>query len=109
MKTRYRLTRRGSRGDTSYCVDTLTRTRTRLKTSDERAARKIVDAKNDAEVQPDLNRQLARAYLLGSDSQLVDPSNRATQKLWPHSRFHRKGRHFRDECPYCTYFGPVAR
>lgn len=34
MRTRYRLSRRGSRGDTFYCVDTHTSKRTSLHTSD---------------------------------------------------------------------------
>jgi len=68
MKTRYRLTRRGTRGDKFYCVDTKTRKRTSLQTSDEDAARQIVLAKNQAERQPVLNLQIAKAYLAGSDN-----------------------------------------
>ncbi|WP_438483375.1 tyrosine-type recombinase/integrase [Oleiharenicola lentus] len=67
MKTRYRLTRRGSRGDTFYCKDTLTGKRTSLATNDEDAAEQIVLAKNQAERQPILNLQIARAYLMGAD------------------------------------------
>ena len=52
MKTRYRLTRRGSRGDTFYCVATQTRKRTSLNTSDLKVAQRIVEAKNWAEQQP---------------------------------------------------------
>lgn len=68
MKDRFRLTRRGSRGDTFYCVDTKTGKRTSLKSADARAARLIVSAKNEAERQPALNLQLAKAYLAGTDS-----------------------------------------
>ena len=68
MKTRYRLTRRGSRGDTFYCVDSKTRKRTSLHTADEDAAQQIVDAKNQAERQPVLNLQIAKAYLAGTDN-----------------------------------------
>ena len=59
MKTRYRITRRGSRGDTLYCVDSTTGKRTSLQTADEEAARQIVEAKNQAERQPVLNWQIA--------------------------------------------------
>jgi hypothetical protein len=68
MKTRYRLTRRGSRGDTFYCVDTKLRKRTSLHTSNPEAAQQIVQAKNQAERQPVLNLQIAKAYLAGTDN-----------------------------------------
>ena len=68
MKTRYRLTRRGSRGDKFYCIDTRTGERTSLHTNDADAARQIVMAKNQAERQPVLNLQIAKAYLAGTDS-----------------------------------------
>ncbi len=70
MKARFRITRRGSRGDTFYCVDSQTRKRTSLNTSDPREARRIVDAKNEAEHQPALNLQLAKAYLAGTDREV---------------------------------------
>lgn len=68
MRTRYRLSRRGSRGDTFYCVDSKTAKRTSLHTADEDAAQQIIEAKNQAERQPLLNLQIARAYLAGTDS-----------------------------------------
>jgi integrase len=68
MKTRYRLFRRGNRGGAYYCVDTKTNTRTSLKTSNEEEARQIILAKNQAERQPLLNMQIAKAYLAGSDN-----------------------------------------
>ena len=68
MKDRYRLTRRGSRGDTFYCVDNHTGKRTSLQTSDLRAARQIVAVKNQAECQPALNLQLAKAYLASKNA-----------------------------------------
>jgi integrase len=68
VKTRYRLIRRYSRGGAFYCVDTSTGKRTSLNTSDEDGARQIIDAKNQAERQPVLNLQIAKAYLAGSDS-----------------------------------------
>ncbi len=68
MKTRYRLTRRGSRGDTLYCVDTRTGARTSLHTTDAEAARRVIAAMNEAERQPALNLQIAKAYLAGTDT-----------------------------------------
>lgn len=68
MKTRYRLIRRGIRGNAFYCVDTQTKKRTSLGTDNEDTAEQIVAAKNQAERQPALNLQIARAYLAGSDS-----------------------------------------
>ena len=68
MKARYRLTRRGSRGDKFYCVDTRNGKRHSLHTATADSARQIVEAKNQAERQPILNLQIARAYLAGTDS-----------------------------------------
>lgn len=68
MKARYRLIQRGTRGGTFYCVDTKTGKRTSLGTADKDAAQQILFAKNQAERQPMLNLQMAKAYLQGSDS-----------------------------------------
>jgi 3-hydroxy-3-methylglutaryl CoA synthase len=68
MKQRYRLIRRGERGDKFYCVDTVTGKRTSLATPNEDEATQIVQAKNQALRQPRLNLHIARAYLAGSDS-----------------------------------------
>src|SRR6267378_4667359 len=68
MKTRYRLIRRGIRGGAFYCVDTRTGKRTSLRTGSEEEARQIVEAKNQAERQPVLNLQIAKAYIAGTDS-----------------------------------------
>jgi integrase len=68
MTTRYRLTTRGSRGGTFYCVDKTTGKRTSLKTNDADEAQQIIEAKNQAERQPVLNLQIAKAYLAGSDN-----------------------------------------
>lgn len=51
-------------------MDTQTRKRTSLKTDDLKVARRIVQAKNEAEQQPALNLQLAKAYLAGTDSEV---------------------------------------
>lgn len=68
MKTRYRLIRRGVRSNAFYCVDTTTGKRTSLRTGSEEEAQQIIDAKNQAERQPVLNLQIAKAYLAGSDN-----------------------------------------
>jgi len=46
MKTRYRLTRRGIREDTFYCVDKTTGKRTSLRTADADDDRQIIEARN---------------------------------------------------------------
>ena len=51
-----------------YCVDNQTGRRTSLHTSDEDEALQIIQAKNQAQRQPVLNLQIARAYLAGTDS-----------------------------------------
>jgi integrase len=68
MKTRYRLIRRGLRGNAYYCVDTQTGKRFSLGTVSADEAKQIINAKNQAERQPVLNLQIARAYLAGSDA-----------------------------------------
>ena len=68
MKNRYRLVYRGSRGGMYYCVDKTTGKRTSLKTNDKDSAVQIINAKNQAEHQPVLNLQIAKAYLAGSDN-----------------------------------------
>lgn len=78
MKPRYRLIRRGIRGGAFYCVDRHTGKRTSLKTADADAARQEVEAKNIAERQPSLNLQIAKAYLMGSDSAF-------TSRTWGHA------------------------
>jgi hypothetical protein len=68
MKTRYRLTRRGIRGGKYYCVDAVSGKRTSLHTGNEDEARQIIEAKNNAQRQPAINLQIAKAYLAGTDS-----------------------------------------
>ena len=72
MKARYRLIRRGIRGNAYYCVDTETGKRTSLGTQNEDEARQIIEAKNQSERQPVLNLQIAKAYLAGADSGFVN-------------------------------------
>jgi len=68
MTTRFRLTFRGKRGGMFYCVDKTTGKRTSLQTTDKDEARQIIEAKNQAERQPVLNLQIAKAYLAGTDN-----------------------------------------
>jgi hypothetical protein len=70
MKTRYRLIHRGRGHGTFYCVDSKTGKRTSLAKANKEEARQIVDAKNQAERQPMLNLQLAKAYLAGTDAEM---------------------------------------
>jgi len=51
-----------------YCVDSQTGKRTSLHTSDKDEALQIILAKNQAQRQPVLNLQIAKAYLAGTDS-----------------------------------------
>jgi hypothetical protein len=71
MKTRYRLTCRGSRGGKFYCVDTLTGKRASLQTGSEEEASQLVEAKNQAQRQPVLNLQIAKAYLAAADENYI--------------------------------------
>jgi hypothetical protein len=68
MKMRFRLIRRGVRGAGFYCVDNHTGKRTSLGTASKDEARQIIEAKNQAERQPMLNLQIAKAYLAGTDN-----------------------------------------
>jgi integrase len=78
MKERFRLIKRGLRGGTIYCKDTVTGKRASLKTKNVDEALQIVQAKNQALRQPVLNLQIAKAYLAGSDSG-------ATTRTWQHA------------------------
>ncbi len=51
-----------------YCVDKTTGKRTSLQTTNADEAQQIVRAKNQAERQPVLNLQIAKAYLAGTDN-----------------------------------------
>lgn len=94
MKKRYRLIRRGNRGKKFYCVDSKTGKRSSLGTDSEDEAEQLVEAKNNAERQPTLNLQIARAYLAGTDNGIttrtwqdaftavIDTKHGATQTRW---------------------------
>lgn len=78
MKNRFRLIHRGERGGQFYCVDSETGKRSSLSTKDRDAAKQIVDAKNQALRQPTLNRQIAKAYLSGTDAKM-------SARTWQHA------------------------
>jgi hypothetical protein len=78
MKTRYRLIRRGRGNGIFYCVDSKTGKRTSLGKVTKEEGRQIVDAKNQAERQPMLNLQLAKAYLAGTDAEMP-------KRTWQHA------------------------
>ena len=78
MNTRYRLIRRGGRGDAFYCVDTKTGKRTSLCTTSAEDAQRVIHAKNEALRQPLLNLQIAKAYLAGTD-------HGVTTRTWAHA------------------------
>ena len=75
MKTRYRLIRRGERGNRFYCVDSETGRRFSLKTKDRDAAEQIILTKNQSLRQSALNFQIAMAYLAGTN-------NGVTTRTW---------------------------
>ncbi len=66
MKQRFRLFRR--QGRIFYVVDNLTAKQLSLKTADRDEAIRLLNALNEAERQPALNRQIARIYLMAGDS-----------------------------------------
>ena len=69
MKTTYTLFRRG---ETFYIQDRATGKQTSLRTKDETEARRLLEARNEAQRQPMLNLHLARAYLTASDPAFVE-------------------------------------
>ncbi|MCP5521867.1 MAG: tyrosine-type recombinase/integrase [Verrucomicrobiales bacterium] len=68
MKPRYRIYRR-QRG-VFYLYDRQTGSRESLQTANERTAIRLLHARNEAQQQPLINRQIARAYLAASDPQI---------------------------------------
>jgi integrase len=69
MKQRYRLFRRG--WGIYYCEDTQTKKQETLGTSNKQDAQRLVHAKNEAERQPLVNMQIARAYVSASDPEAL--------------------------------------
>jgi len=69
MKTKFNLLRRNG---VFYTEDTTTGKQTSLRTKDETEAKSLLNAKNEAQRQPNLNLHLARAYLTASDPAFVE-------------------------------------
>ena len=65
VKTRFRLYRRNN--DIFYCEDVVTRKQESLGTKNQVEADRLTHAKNEAHLQPSVNMQIARAYLMASD------------------------------------------
>jgi integrase len=59
------------RGETYYCEDTLTRKQTSLTTKDKAVALRLLHARAEAEQQPAINLQIARAYLAATDPKIT--------------------------------------
>jgi integrase len=72
MKARFILFRRGQM---FYCEDTTTKKQASLKTKDKAEALTLLNARNEAARQPQLNVQIARTYLSASDPAI-------TQRTW---------------------------
>jgi len=64
MKQRFKLFRRG---EMFYCEDTETHQQVSLRTNVKDEALALLHARNEAQRQPSLNRQIARAYLTACD------------------------------------------
>src|SRR5512136_1309092 len=69
MKPRYRIYRR--QGGVFYLFDRHTGKRESLETDDEAVAKRLLHAKNEAQQQPLINRQIARAYLAVGDPEIT--------------------------------------
>jgi hypothetical protein len=92
MKPRYRIYRR--QGGVFYLFDRHTGKRESLETAHEEAARRLLHAKNEAQQQPLINRQIARAYLAVGDpeitrctwrnvlAEIIKLKHDATQQRW---------------------------
>ena len=70
MKQRFRLYRR-KRGGKFYVHDGLTGKQESLGTSDRTEVQRLLHTRNEAERQPAMNLQIARAYLVASDPQIA--------------------------------------
>ena len=75
MKPRYRIYRR--QGGVFYLFDRHTGKRESLETADQAAAQRLLHAKNEAQQQPLINRQIARAYLAVGDPEITRRTWRA--------------------------------
>ena len=84
MKRRYILYRR-KRGGMFYIEDTETRKQESTGTRNRAEATSVLNARNESIRQPHLNLQIAKAYLAGTDSGVVN-ADVATTRLTPSSK-----------------------
>jgi hypothetical protein len=70
MKARFRLYQRG--GGVFYSFDNETKAQKSLGTQNEHEAKRLLAQLNEAQIQPAINRQIARGYLMASDPQFND-------------------------------------
>ena len=101
MKRRFILYRR-KLGGTFYVEDTETRKQESLGTKDRAEATSLVNARNESVRQPQLNLQIAKAYLAGTDSgvsnrtwqqaldAIVETKSGSTQDRWRGRRKRRR-------------------
>lgn len=80
MQQRYRLYRRG-KGGHYYIHDGQTGKQQSLGTTDKSQAQRLLHARNEAQQQPAVNLQIARAYLMASDPHI---SQRSWQQVMNH-------------------------
>jgi hypothetical protein len=97
MKNRYRLYRR-PKGGVFYSHDSKTGKQEGLGTKDRAEAMVSLNARNESVRQPQVNLQIAKAYLAGTDSgvstwtwqnaldAIVEPKSRSTQDRWRRPR-----------------------
>ena len=76
MKSKYRLFRRSN--GIYFCENRLTQRQESLRTRDRSEAVRLLNAKNESEVNPLLNRQIARVYLTAADPEIAKRSWRYT-------------------------------
>ena len=98
MKQRFRIWRRNKHargsGGVYYVEDTETGKRTSLQTTERQTAERLMNARREAEQQPQINLQIARTYLLASDptmvtrtwnevmNAIIDTKTGETQRRW---------------------------
>jgi integrase len=70
MRKRYLLIKRRGRAN-YYCEDIVSNKQTCLRTTSKTDALRLIHAKNEAEYQPAINLQIARAYMAANDSQIA--------------------------------------
>lgn len=71
MNDRYTIFRNQSRGGYYYLQDRITRKQESLGTQDKKVAQKLLNARNEAERQPAINRQIVHAYLRAADPRMI--------------------------------------